>query len=422
LQAAIFQKKGMVLLYKTGIFLYALIIRFVSVFNEKAKLFVDGRKNWEDKLAQKINKKDRHIWFHCSSLGEFEQGRPVIEEIKKQFPDTKIVLTFFSPSGFEIRKNYELADVVCYLPLDTKKNAVAFLDLIQPEKVFFVKYEFWFFFISEMKNRKIPLYLVSAIFRRKQLFFKNSALGKWYRKILFQLEHIFVQNEESASLLKGIGLTNFTISGDTRFDRVAAIAKSSKEIPVVEKFRGDSVLIIAGSTWKPDEMLLAEFINESVGIKFVIAPHEVSAANINRIQQMLKKQSLLFSKASETNVENFDVLIIDSIGWLSSMYRYGKIAYIGGGFGVGIHNILEAATFGLPVIFGPNYKKFKEAVDLAFEGGAFPITNFKDLRLVFNKLTDEEETLKKASGICENYVIKNVGSTKVIVEKVFNNR
>ena len=412
----------MVFLYKTGIFFYSLLIQFISIFNEKAKLFVDGRKNWQQNLLQKIHNQEKYIWFHCSSLGEFEQGRPIIEEIKKQYPNYKIALTFFSPSGYEIRKNYDLADVVCYLPLDTKQNAKDFLEIVNPEKAFFVKYEFWYFFISELHERKIPLYIVSAIFRRKQQFFKNSFWGKWYRKMLFEVEHIFVQNEGSGDLLKSIGLSNYSISGDTRFDRVAAIAKSSKDIPIVEEFRGDSVLLIAGSTWKPDEELLAEFINESVGIKFIIAPHEVSVANINRIQHLLKKSSLLFSKAGFSDIKNFDVLIIDSVGLLSSIYRYGKIAYIGGGFGVGIHNILEASTFGLPVIFGPNYKKFKEAVDLAFEGGAFPISNYKDLRLIFNKLINEEEMLKKASGICENYVAKNVGSTKLIIKKVFNNR
>ncbi len=412
----------MIILYKFGIFFYALAVRLFSVFNEKANLFVKGRKNWKQNLSQKIETGQRYIWFHCSSLGEFEQGRPVIEELKKRHPEYKIVLTFFSPSGYQIRKNYELADVVSYIPLDTKRNAQAFLDLVNPEKAFFIKYEFWYFFVTELKNRQIPLYIVSAIFREKQQFFKNTVWGRWYRKILFQIEHLFVQNEESGALLKSIGIANYTVSGDTRFDRVSTIAKSSREIPILEKFQKNSLLIIAGSTWKPDEELFIEFINQSEeGIKFIIAPHEVSDLNINRIQQMLKKTTLLFSSAKESNVESCDVLIIDSVGLLSSMYRYGKIAYIGGGFGVGIHNILEAATFGLPVIFGPNYKKFKEAVDLAFEGGAFPISNFKDLRHVLNKLINEEDSIKKASYVCQNYVEKNVGSTKLIIKKVFNN-
>ena len=409
----------MILLYKTGIFFYSLLIHFYSIFNEKARFFVRGRKNWEEILAQKIDTKSKYIWFHCASLGEFEQGRPVIEELKLRFPEYKIVLTFFSPSGYEIRRNYPLADVVAYLPMDTKRNASTFLNIVKPEKAFFVKYEFWYFYISELNTRKIPLYIISAIFRENQQFFKNTPWGSWYRKLLNQVDHLFVQNEKSGELLKTIGLSNFTVSGDTRFDRVAAIAKSSKEIPIVDKFKGDSLLVIAGSTWKPDEELLAEFINQS-SIKFIIVPHEVSANNINRIHQLLKKPAISFSKINETEIDKFQVLIIDSVGLLSSLYRHGNIAYIGGGFGVGIHNILEAATFGLPVIFGPNYKKFKEAVDLTSEGGAISISNSTELLNALNNLIREKNELEKASVICRKYVTKNVGSTKLIIKKVFN--
>lgn len=410
----------MTLLYKAGIFIYILLIRLFSVFNEKAKLFVNGRKNWEEILVQKIDRKSKYIWFHCSSLGEFEQGRPVIEELKLQFPEYKIVLTFFSPSGYEIRKNYPLVDVVAYLPMDTKRNAQTFLNIVKPEKAFFVKYEFWYFYISELRKRNIPLYIISGIFRENQQFFKNTPWGKWYRKVLFQVEHLFVQNEKSGELLKSIGLLNFTVSGDTRFDRVAAIASSSKKLPIVEKFMGNSLLIVAGSTWKPDEELLAEFINQSSDIKFIIAPHEVSAANINRIHELLKKPAISYSKFAGTEIDKFQVLIIDSVGLLSSVYRYGNIAYIGGGFGVGIHNILEAATFGLPVIFGPNYKKFKEAVDLTSEGGSVSISNSEELRQALNNLINDKNALRNASEICTKYVAKNVGSTKVIIKKVFN--
>jgi 3-deoxy-D-manno-octulosonic-acid transferase len=410
----------MTLIYKTAIFLYSVIIHVFSIFNEKARLFVRGRKNWEKILSQEIDRNAKYVWFHCASLGEFEQGRPVIEELKELFPKYKIVLTFFSPSGYEIRKNYALADVVAYLPMDTKRNANTFLNIVNPEKVFFVKYEFWHFYISELKKRNIPLYIISAIFRENQQFFGNTPWGKWYRKMLNRVDHLFVQNEKSGELLKTIGISNFTVSGDTRFDRVAAIAKVSKEIPIVEKFRGNSQLIIAGSTWKPDEELLAAFINQSNNIKFIIAAHEVSANNINRIHQLLKKPAISFSKVSETEIDKFQVLIIDSVGLLSSLYRYGDVAYIGGGFGVGIHNILEAATFGLPVIFGPNYKKFKEAVDLTSEGGAISISNFDELRQVLNNLMNDKNELEKASKICSNYVEKNVGSTKVIINKVFN--
>ena len=410
----------MTFIYKAGIFIYSLLTRLFSLFNEKAKLFVEGRKNWKQNLSSKIDVNSKYIWFHCSSLGEFEQGRPVIEELKLQRPEYKILLTFFSPSGYEIRKNYPLADVVVYLPLDTKRNAQTFLEIVKPEKAFFVKYEFWYFFISELKRRNIPLYIVSAIFRENQQFFKNTPWGLWYREILFKVEHLFVQNEKSGELLKSARLSNFTVTGDTRFDRVAAIARESKKLPIVEKFKGNSLLIVAGSTWKPDEELLAAFINQSVDIKFIIAAHEVSVANINRIHQLLKKPAISFSKVSETEIDKFDVLIIDSVGLLSSLYRYGDVAYIGGGFGVGIHNILEAATFGLPVIFGPNYKKFKEAVDLILERGAFSISNTAELRQTLNTLIEDKNERGKASEICSDYVAKNVGSTKHIINKVFN--
>jgi 3-deoxy-D-manno-octulosonic-acid transferase len=396
----------MIFFYKTGIFLYSLFARILAHFNEKARLFVIGRKNWSKALSEKADRKARYIWIHCASLGEFEQGRPVIEEIKKQFPEYKIALTFFSPSGYEIRKNYEPADIVMYLPLDTKQNARRFLTLLNPEKVFFVKYEFWYFYISALKQRNIPLFIISAIFRENQQFFKNSPWGKWYRKMLLQFEHFFVQDEASAKLLKSIGLTNYTISGDTRFDRVASIAKSFKNFPIVEKFKGNSKLIIAGSTWKPDEEMLAEFINQNAETKIIFAPHEVSGANINRLGQMLKKTTARFSQIENFEVENLQVIIVDSVGILSSLYRYGDIAYIGGGFGVGIHNILEAATFGLPIIFGPNHQKFKEAVDLKSEGGAFSITDIYQLKTAMDTLLNDEAALKKASEISKNYVFK----------------
>ena len=410
----------MALLYKIGIFFYSLVIRLASPFNEKARLFVAGRKNWRETLQNQIENEAKYIWFHCASLGEFEQGRPVIEEVKKQFPEFKIVLTFFSPSGFEIRKNYNGADIVTYLPIDTKSNAHAFISIVQPEKVFFIKYEFWHFYIAELKKQDIPLYIISAIFRENQHFFKNTPWGKWFRKSLFQFEHFFVQNETSAQLLKTIGINNISVSGDTRFDRVAAIEKNTKEIPIVEKFKGNAQLIIAGSTWDPDEELIIEFINKNKDLKFIIAPHEVSIVNINRIHKLLKRPAISFSNINNSNIDNFQVLIIDSIGLLSSIYKYGDVAYIGGGFGIGIHNILEAATFGMPIVFGPNYKKFKEAVELYSIGGAFSITNFHELEHTFYHLISNKKVLNKSSNISKAYVEKNVGSTKVIIKKVFN--
>ncbi len=408
-------------LYQTGIFIYVISVKVASFFNAKARQFVNGRKNWQKKLAEKIETNARYIWVHCASLGEFEQGRPLIEKIRKQFPEYRILLTFFSPSGYEIRKNYELANIVMYLPVDTPRNAKKFLQLVQPEKAFFIKYEYWHFYIGELKKRNIPLYIVSAIFRENQHFFKNNMLGKWYRNMLYKVEYFFVQNEKSAQLLQSIGLNNFTVSGDTRFDRVATIAKSAKEIPFVEKFKDSQPLLVAGSTWKPDEELLAAFINNHPNLKVVFAPHEVTQANMNRLEQLLKTSHIRFSKAEENEVVRFQVLIIDSIGLLSSLYRYGNLAYIGGGFGVGIHNILEAATFGLPVIFGPNYEKFKEAVDLKNLGGSFPVQNIQQFESTLNDFLADNSKLAEASAVCKNYVEKNVGSTNFIIKKVFNN-
>ncbi len=409
-------------LYSIAIHFYAVAIKVAALFNEKAKLFVAGRKNWEQNLKSKIDSKAKYIWVHCASLGEFEQGRPLIEAIKEQFPAYKIVLTFFSPSGYEIRKNYALADVVAYLPLDTKRNARTFISIVNTEKVFFVKYEYWNNYITELHNRKIPLYLVSAIFRKEQPFFSKTPWGKWFLRMLFKVEHLFVQTKVSGELLESVGIKNYTVSGDTRFDRVAAIAAAAKDIPPVEKFKGSSLLVVAGSTWKPDEDLLAAFINQSSGVKFIIAPHEVSAANVSRIKQSVTKPVIEYSKVQESEITSFDVIIIDSIGLLSSLYRYGNIAYIGGGFGVGIHNILEAATFGLPVIFGPNYQKFREAVELATEGGAFPIASESELFRKLNNLLTDKILLEKAAAISQNYVAKNVGSTQLIINKVFNSR
>ena len=410
----------MTFLYKTGIYFYTLTSHLVSPFNNKARQFVKGRKNWSGKLAQQIEINARYIWVHCASLGEFEQGRPLIEAIKERHSEYRIILTFFSPSGYEIRKNYPLADIVSYLPVDTPKNARKFLRITNPEKAFFVKYEYWYYYISELKKRNIPLYQASAIFRESQLFFKENTWGKWYRKMLFGITHFFVQDKKSEELLVSIGITNVSLAGDTRFDRVAAIAAGSKELPLVEKFRGDSKLLIAGSTWKPDEEMLVAFINSNDDVKMIIAPHEVSAANINRLQQMLKTPHVLYSEAENDNLAAKQVLIIDSIGLLSSLYRYGDVAYIGGGFGVGIHNILEAATFGLPVIFGPNYQKFKEAVDLTKREGAFTVKDFDELNSILQNLFTNKNYLDEASSVSKKYVAENVGATSLIINKVFN--
>ena len=410
----------MIFFYQATIFFYSLAVKATSLFNPKAAQFVRGRKNWYKKLESKVDIGSRYIWFHCASLGEFEQGRPLIEMIKKQFPEFKVLLTFFSPSGYEIRKNYDLADIVAYLPLDTRRNAQKFIRLIQPEKAFFIKYEYWYFFMDELKKNSIPLYIVSAIFRESQQFFKKSILGSWYRKILFKVDHFFVQNENSAQLLASVGLKNYTVTGDTRFDRVATLAKNAKQIPVVEKFGKNVPVLIAGSTWKPDEELLAEFINSHSEIKWIIAPHEVTESNIKRIEELLKAPHIRLSRADEGNMRRYQILVVDSVGLLSSLYRYGTLAYIGGGFGVGIHNVLEAATFGLPVIFGPNYKKFQEAVDLINRGGAFSIQNYGELENILLKMFENSEQRLASGSVSRKYVNKNRGSTEQVIQKVFN--
>jgi 3-deoxy-D-manno-octulosonic-acid transferase len=406
-------------IYNTIIYIYIFLIHLTAIFNEKAKKFIEGRKNWENILAEKLKSGVRYLWFHCSSLGEFEQGRPLMEKIKNQYPQYNIIITFYSPSGYEIRKNYNNADIIMYLPMDKRRNASKFVNMIKPEKVFFIKYDFWYFFISELKKQNIPTYLISAIFREKQIFFQNSPWGKWYRGILYNFEHLFVQDKKSANILAKIGINNITVSGDTRFDRVMEIARNSKNFPLIDKFKDNFPLIVAGSTWKPDEEILVKFIDKHDNIKIIIAPHEVSSANINRLQQMTKKPLLKYSEANNKNIIDHSILIIDSVGLLSSLYKYGHIAYIGGGFGIGIHNILEPATFGLPVIFGPKYKKFKEAIDLIKKGGAFPVHNYNELSTYLENLLENPEKRSEASKICTNFVEKNKGASDIIITKIF---
>lgn len=410
----------MQIIYSIFIYSYAFLIRVASFFNQKARLFVSGRKDWGRGLERRIERDARYIWFHCASLGEFEQGRPLIEMIRENFKQYKIVLTFFSPSGYEMRKNYDGADIVMYLPLDTPANAKKFLDLVRPEKVFFVKYEYWYHFLSETDRREIPLYLASAVFQADGIFFKNDLKGRWYRNMLMKFDHIFVQDEHSAHLLRSAGIKECTVSGDTRIDRVAAIGLKSKDIPVIEKFKEGYPLIIAGSTWKPDEEILSEYINDHSNVKIIFAPHEVSNSNIQRLQQMIKSPSVRLSRADINNISDYKVLIIDSIGLLSSVYKYGSAAYIGGGFGAGIHNILEPAVFGLPVIFGPEHQKFREATDLKLLGGAWPVNNYRQLESALDMLLTDPLKLSASSDICKNYVLKNIGAANIIIKKVFN--
>jgi 3-deoxy-D-manno-octulosonic-acid transferase len=407
--------------YRLSIALFSMLIRIASPFNVKARQIRAGRKRVFPELKAKIKHEQPIIWIHCASLGEFEQGRPVIEAIKKQHSEYQVLLTFFSPSGYEIRKNYELADYIFYLPADTPQNARKLIELVSPEMVFFVKYEFWFHYISELKRRNIPLYLVSAIFRQNQLFFKNSVVGKWYRNMLFKFEHFFVQDEQSVKLLASIGIKKVTRAGDTRFDRVAEIARNGKLLPLIEKFKGNSHLVVAGSTWKPDEELLVEYIHAHPKVKFIIAPHETKRSNVERLINLLKTPIICYTEATDESVMNKQVLIVDTIGLLSTIYRYADLAYIGGGFGVGIHNTLEAAIFGMPILFGPNYLKFHEATNMVKLGVAFPVHDDTSLHSSLNDLISDSEKRESISKKCIDFTQQNIGATQIIFNKVFNN-
>jgi len=398
---------------------YFFFIFIASLFNKKAKLWINGRKGIFERIEKKIQNDDSIIWFHCASLGEFEQGRPVIEKLGR-YGGHKILLTFFSPSGYEVRRNYSGADYVFYLPLDTTINARRFVNLINPSVVFFVKYEFWFNYIRELRGKNIPLFVISSNFRENQHFFKWY--GAWFRKQLMGITHIFVQNKESLELLKRIGVEQVTVSGDTRFDRVADITKNVKYFPLIRKFCHGSDVFIAGSSWQPDEEIITKLINsEKTNFKFIIAPHLVDKPHIASLVDRIKKgHVVLYSEADEDNVMYSKVLVIDSIGILSHVYRYGKIAYIGGGFGSGIHNILEAATFGMPVIFGPKYHKFSEAIRLIKAKGAFSIRNEAEFMNIVMKLSNEPQYLKQTSVIARNFVQSNIGATDIILKETEN--
>ncbi|MHC1703616.1 MAG: 3-deoxy-D-manno-octulosonic acid transferase [Tenuifilaceae bacterium] len=407
----------MVFLYNLGIRLYFLLISVVSLFNKKAKFWLIGRKKWDARLEASIKKNERIVWFHCASLGEFEQGRPVIEAFRQKYSDIKILLTFFSPSGYEIRKNYQGADYIFYLPIDTRRNAKRFIEITNPVAVIFVKYEFWYHYLNQLKKRNIPVYIISAIFRPDQVFFKSY--GGWYRKFLANFEHLFVQNKNSEDLLKSIGVNNVTVTGDTRFDRVIANYQSAKSIPLLEQFAANSKVLIAGSTWPKDEDIIVEYFKSNQGkIKLILAPHEINISNIDKLIAKIGVKSIRYTKPDGTDPKDAQLLVIDTIGILSSAYRYGTIAYIGGGFGVGIHNTLEAAVFGLPIIFGPNYQKFQEAKDLVEINAAFPINNQPEFNSAINKLVEDQDVFRNASSAASEYVKNSAGATGLVVEKI----
>jgi 3-deoxy-D-manno-octulosonic-acid transferase len=393
------------------------VIRFAALRNGKARRWVKGREGLMKKIAEEVSGVDHLVWVHCASLGEFEQGRPLIEEIKLKYPEKKIVLTFYSPSGYDVQKNYKKADFVYYLPLDTRRNAKRFVEYVNPELVFFIKYEYWFNFLSALKKKNISVYFVSTIFRKNQLFFKWY--GAWYREMLNLITHLFLQNEESALLLDSINIKNYTVTGDTRFDRVAHVVENVKTLAVVDAFVGDEKIIVAGSTWKAEEAMLLQYVRTHRDVKVILAPHEIEADRIERILELFGSVAIRYSEANLSNVIDKQVLVVDCYGVLTSLYHYGTIAIIGGGFGVGIHNVLEAATFGMPIVFGPNYERFKEAVDLVAQFSAFSVENIEDFNTILNHLLKDEKVTRNISEMSASYVQRNVGATQRIIKTVF---
>lgn len=408
------------LLYSVGIFLYGLLLRILAPFHAKARLMVAGRKDWYSRMKQTVDSTQKHIWFHFASLGEFEQGRPVLEAVKNNYLHYKIIVTFYSPSGYEIRKNTNLADYVFYLPYDTAKNAQLFVDLIRPSFVIFTKYEYWYYYFEELHKRSIPLFLISAIFRPEQIFFQ--AYGTFFLKILSYVTYFFVQNEESVRLLKEFGIRHAGLAGDTRFDRVVDLPKNKKMIPEIAQFIGDNPTLVAGSTWPEDEQMLQELIQHYPGYKLILAPHEIDGPHLEAILK-LWPTALQFSKMAAYNnaiLAESQILVIDNIGMLSSLYGYGQMAYIGGGFGSGIHNTLEAATYGIPVLFGPNFKKFQEAKDLIQHGAGFSVANSQGLRKVFADLQDRSHC-QEVGQAARQYVLQKAGATAIIMKYLKNN-
>lgn len=402
----------MIVIYRLLISLYTFLVWCVAPFNPKAKKWIGGRKDLISKIRKQLDPSEKKTWFHFASLGEFEQGRPVLEAYRSAYPQRKIVITFFSPSGYEVRKDTPLADFVFYLPSDSARHAKALVDAVNPDQVFFTKYEYWYYYFRELNKRSIPLYIVSAIFRKDQLFFKTY--GAFYRKILSYVTYFFVQDESSAVLLKNIGHTNLIVTGDTRFDRVYANSQSAKTFPAIKAFTANSDVLVAGSTWPRDEALLQSLGDTLPELKMIIAPHELSEGNIRSVENRFDKKTIRYSNMAQIS-DQHTVLIIDNIGMLSSLYQYAGITYIGGGFGKGIHNTLEPACFSKPVLFGPNYKKFREAADMIRLGAAFSVKDETELAGCVKKLMQKDQVYRTA---CENagkYVYEHTGSTAMIM-------
>lgn len=399
----------MLFFYNILTLIASFFLKGIALFNPKIKLFVEGRKTVFETLESSISETDKTIWIHCASLGEFEQGLPIIEKLKKQYTTHKIVVSFFSPSGYEVKKNSPHADVIVYLPLDTKTNAKRFLNSLHPDIAIFVKYEFWPNYLNELKNRKIKTVLVSGIFRKNQIFFKS--FGKGMRKSLHTFDHFFVQNKNSQELLNSIKFTNVTVSGDTRFDRVSEIVIRNNQLNFIEQFKQDKITIVYGSSWSDDEAIYLEYLNNSENTKHIIAPHDIKPNKISKLKSLITKSVILYSEIDNKNLADYDVLIVDTVGLLTKIYSYADIAYVGGGFKTGLHNTLEPAVFGIPVVIGPEYQKFQEAIDLVSQKGILSISNKESYHKVINKLISSSSYRLATGEINSSYIKTNSGAT-----------
>lgn len=403
-------------MYEIVISLYTLGVAVMSLFNDKVKKMWRGEREAFRVLRNSVDPGSRYVWFHAASLGEFEQGRPIMERLRREHPELKILLTFFSPSGYEVRKNYEGADIICYLPLDTYFNARRFLNLVHPEVAFFIKYEFWWNYLHILKRRNVPVYSVSSIFRPNQVFFRWY--GRTYSNVLKCFTRFFVQNEVSRQLLAKLGITEVEITGDTRFDRVLQIKSQAKSLPIVEAFRQDYKVFVAGSSWPPDEDIFIKYFNGRDDWRLIIAPHVISEDHLQQILSKLKGKAVRYTEATPESVADAKILIIDCFGLLSSIYGYGHVSYVGGGFGVGIHNVLEAAVWNIPVIFGPNNERFQEAQDLLASGGGRQIDDYQQFESLMNGYI-ADDCLRKADGDkAARYVSSKAGATGKILSAV----
>lgn len=403
-------------MYQVAIYLYLCGVAVASIFSKKVKKMWKGERQTLDILKSKVNPNHQYIWFHAASLGEFEQGRPLIERIRTDYPEYKILLTFFSPSGYEVRRNYEHADIVCYLPIDTIRNARRFLRTVRPCMAFFIKYEFWYNYLHILKHRNVPVYSVSSIFRENQIFFRWY--GKSYAGVLRCFTHFFVQNEKSKHLLHTIGIDTVDVVGDTRFDRVLQIKEKAQQLPIVEAFKADKKVFVAGSSWAPDEDIFIPFMNECKDWKMIIAPHVISEEHLKRIEEKCKGKTVRYTATTPEEAAQAQCLLIDCFGLLSSVYHYGEVAYVGGGFGVGIHNVLEAVVWKMPVLFGPNHQRFQEAQELIKAKGGFEITDSSSFAHMMQQFMTQQEYLRLSGEAAGSYVESKAGATHKILKQI----